>query len=64
MAAVQGKWLPVRSTTFVSRTEWVRSEQRAAGRKACFMTQERLHCRNGDCEWRRECRRLVAAWKR
>ena len=42
----------------------MRAEQVAAGGKACFMTQERITCRNNECEWRRECRRLVAVWKR
>ena len=60
---VQVNWLPSRSN-LGSRAGWVRAEQVAAGGKACFMTQERITCRNNECEWRRECRRLVAVWKR
>ncbi len=30
----------------------------------CFMTGERLLCKDIDCEWREQCCKLVAAWRR
>jgi hypothetical protein len=30
----------------------------------CFMTGERLLCKNTDCEWREDCCKLVAVWRR
>lgn len=38
--------------------------QLAEGREACFLTDHRLFCSNGDCEWRRDCLKLTAAWRR
>jgi len=42
----------------------VRDIQTRQGGKPCFMTAERLFCKKSDCEWRRDCRKLVAVWKR
>lgn len=42
----------------------IRRQQEASGGIACFQTDLRLLCRNERCEWRRECRRLVAEWLR
>ena len=42
----------------------VRAIQMQRGEKPCFMTAERLICKNFECEWRRDCRKLVAVWKR
>lgn len=30
----------------------------------CFRSQERHLCDETDCEWRHDCRRLVAEWRR
>ena len=30
----------------------------------CFMTSERLLCKDTSCEWREQCCKLVAAWRR
>ena len=42
----------------------VRSIQMEQGGTACFLTDQRLFCDDHGCEWRKECCRLVAAWKR
>jgi hypothetical protein len=43
---------------------WVRSIQRAQHRVPCYRTDERFQCTVQDCEWRRSCLKLVAAWRR
>ncbi|MCB1693544.1 MAG: hypothetical protein KDI19_12325 [Pseudomonadales bacterium] len=35
----------------------------AEERPLCFRTEARYLCDERDCKWRRECNRLVAAWK-
>jgi hypothetical protein len=30
----------------------------------CFMTEERLLCKDIHCEWREQCCKLVATWRR
>lgn len=47
-----------------SRAALIRLSQEQRGEEPCFRTDKRLLCRRDDCEWRSECRRLVAAWKR
>lgn len=47
-----------------SRTTQIRSIQTERGDDPCFLTNKRLLCKDGACEWRKECRRLVAIWKR
>jgi len=45
-------------------TPWVRAIQRAQRRTPCYRTEERFQCADQDCEWRRSCLKLVAAWRR
>jgi len=47
-----------------SRTVLIRQLQEQQGTEPCFRTERRLLCAHVECEWRSECRRLVAAWKR
>jgi hypothetical protein len=47
-----------------TRTAMIRSVQTERGAEACFMTDKRLSCPDLGCEWRRECCRLVAVWRR
>ncbi len=47
-----------------SEVALVRAIQTARGEHACFRSEHRLTCTNERCEWRRECRRLVAEWMR
>ncbi|MBF8269523.1 MAG: hypothetical protein HW386_1232 [Gammaproteobacteria bacterium] len=42
----------------------IRSMQIKRGSEACFLTDQRLLCQDRQCEWRRECCRLVAVWRR
>jgi len=42
----------------------VRAVQTARGTNACFRTDSRLSCRELGCEWRSECCRPVAVWRR
>ena len=42
----------------------VRETQLKRGDEPCYMTEKRLLCKNRQCEWRQECRKLVAVWKR
>lgn len=36
----------------------------AVTRPSCFRGDDRLRCRESACRWRKECRRLVAEWRR
>lgn len=47
-----------------SRIIQIRSFQAEQGGEACFLSNKRFFCDNLGCEWRKECCRLVAAWKR
>ena len=42
----------------------IRSMQFERGSEACFLTDKRLSCQDTGCEWRKECCRLVAVWRR
>lgn len=53
-----------RTVSIGSETALVRAIQASSGEEPCFRTDRRLLCRDVECLWRRECRRLVAAWKR
>lgn len=54
----------ISSTTREMKTSRVRSIQIERGQDPCFMTSKRLTCKDQQCEWRSECCRLVAVWKR
>jgi hypothetical protein len=34
------------------------------GTPYCFLTEERLLCKRINCEWRSQCCRLIAEWRR
>lgn len=38
--------------------------QKARGEECCFWSDLRMGCRHSECEWRAECLRLVAEWRR
>ncbi len=44
--------------------DFVRSIQVAKGHQPCFQSDQKYLCREFDCEWRRECLKLVAEWMR
>lgn len=47
-----------------SQVALVHALQTARGEETCFRTEKRWSCTEPDCEWRRECRRLMAEWMR
>ncbi len=47
-----------------SKKVLIQSIQRAEGREPCFLDDDRFDCRERDCEWRRDCLKLKAAWQR
>lgn len=51
------------SATSSSQTVLIRSIQKAQGHEPCFATDKRYFC-NESCEWRKDCRGLIAAWMR
>jgi len=42
----------------------VRAIQKARGMAPCFRSDKRLCCREKACEYRADCQRLVAEWRR
>ncbi|TAN52615.1 MAG: hypothetical protein EPN21_03520 [Methylococcaceae bacterium] len=46
-----------------SRTT-IRALQAAQGMTPCYQTDLRIYCRKVECQWRGNCRRLVAEWRR
>lgn len=47
-----------------SEVAMVRAIQVARNMDPCFRTEQRLLCENEKCEWWKDCRRLVAVWRR
>jgi hypothetical protein len=47
-----------------SKRTLIQTIQKAEGRKACFRCEDRFLCRNCNCEWRGDCLKLTAAWRR
>jgi hypothetical protein len=55
----------IQETDLLSPTQQViRAIQRARGKPACFRSDNRMGCADGECAWRRECLKLIAAWRR
>jgi hypothetical protein len=46
-----------------SRIDMIRMTQQFYGEEPCFATEKRHDCAES-CDWRRECRKLVAVWLR
>lgn len=42
----------------------IQAIQQAEGHAPCFLDDDRFACAEGDCEWRRDCLKLTAAWRR
>jgi hypothetical protein len=47
-----------------SKRTLIQAIQKAEGRKTCFLSEDRFLCRNCHCEWRDDCQKLTAAWRR
>jgi hypothetical protein len=41
----------------------IRAMQKAQGREPCFLSDSRYECA-GTCEWKSQCKRLIAEWRR
>lgn len=48
---------------FVSDCQLVHAIQKACRHSPCFLSENRMLCDEVECEWREECKKLVAAWK-
>lgn len=44
--------------------ELVLAIQKASQHLTCFRTRKIEHCEESDCRWKKECRKLIAAWMR
>lgn len=47
-----------------SKKTLIHAIQEAEGRNPCFLDEDRLLCQQYDCEWRTNCQKLTAAWRR
>jgi hypothetical protein len=47
-----------------SRKALIQAIQEAEGHEPCFLEDDRFSCAEHDCEWRRDCLKLTAAWRR
>ena len=47
-----------------SEKQLVWAIQKIRGENTCFLSDTRASCRDWECEWRSECIRLVAEWRR
>lgn len=52
------------SADYLSQKTLVRAIQKVRGEEPCFLTDKRYACKNEECEWRENCRKLVAVWLR
>jgi len=51
------------SKQHTSQTQLIRAIQQQRGEQPCFATDKRDDCAE-ICEWRRDCRKLMAVWLR
>jgi|ETNmetMinimDraft_26_1059896.scaffolds.fasta_scaffold181115_1 hypothetical protein len=54
----------IRANSFCTRKNLIRAIQRERDQRDCFMTDERFLCHDVNCEWKNDCKRLVAEWLR
>jgi hypothetical protein len=47
-----------------SQVDLIRAIQAARGETPCYRSEARLLCRHTTCQWRADCRRLIAIWRR
>lgn len=47
-----------------SKKVLIQAIQHAQGQSPCFLGDDRFSCPRRDCEWRSECLKLTAAWRR
>jgi hypothetical protein len=51
------------SATHISETQLIRNIQIQRGEEPCYMSDKRYGCTT-QCEWRHECCKLKAQWRR
>ncbi len=51
-----------KSDELTSKTELVKAIQNASKHRPCFRSEDNNHCQELNCQWKSECRRLIAAW--
>lgn len=47
-----------------SKKSLIQAIQQARGEQACFLDDARFSCARHECEWRSECMKLTAVWRR
>jgi hypothetical protein len=47
-----------------SKKTLIQAIQKAEGSDSCFLGEDRFLCGHVGCEWRQDCQKLTAAWKR
>jgi len=45
-----------------SELELIRAIQHATRQQPCFRSETDSICKDADCQWKRECRKLISAW--
>ena len=47
-----------------TEVELIRKIQKISKHRPCFQSQLKEHCEETECQWRAECRKLIADWLR
>ena len=47
-----------------SEVELIREIQKAAQNRPCFRSNYREYCLNSECQWKTECKKIIAEWLR
>jgi hypothetical protein len=48
---------------FFTESGVIRAIQKAQGREPCFRSDDNIHCPERNCEFRKQCLKLTAAWR-
>ena len=51
-------------STVSTSSRWHRMIQPVDARPACFRSETRAGCKDRECQWRCDCMKLVAEWRR
>lgn len=47
---------------FISKAELIRAIQNATKHRTCFRLEDHSLCKDLECRWKNECRKLIAVW--
>jgi|GEM_PF-838652 len=50
--------------TFDSEAELVKAIQKAVQNRTCFRSDQSENCPETDCQWKTECKKIIAEWLR